>query len=464
MTDPRSTLIPPAGQRPHIADVRGDARREAARVIDAVRATTGLNAFIGFDADRLREAARADGPRTGALAGVAIAIKDNIDVAGWPTSAGTPALRNTIATGTAPAVQRLVDAGALVAGKTNLHELAFGITSRNAAFGFVANPHDPSRSAGGSSGGSAAAVGAGVVAAALGTDTGGSMRVPAAFCGIVGFRPSHGRYPPAGVVPLAASRDVIGPMANNVADVALLDAIICGDDSPLQLPDRPLVLGVPHGFLTDELDVAVDVPWRTALRTLAAAGARLVDVEVSGLLELIDATSPVVTRRDLRRDFPAHILARTAGLNATQFVASIASPDVRAVFEFMLGDVAVPGAADCRHVEQVLLPRMRALIATTFAAHGLDAWLFPTVPVPPFPLEADREVLLNGTPRPLFQTGVRNLQHASLAGMPSLSLPMPVAAAALPCGLCVEALPGRDRPLLGVAAWVEAVLAGRGSR
>ncbi len=460
MTTARSTQIAPAGQRPRIAEVRGDARHEADRVVAAAERTMALNCFIGFDAERLRDAATHCTSGARPLGGVAIAVKDNIDVAGWPTSAGTPALRGSIATRTAPAVQRLLDAGAFVAGKTNLHELAFGITSRNAAFGFVANPRDAARSAGGSSGGSAAAVAAGVVAAALGTDTGGSMRVPAAFCGVVGFRPSSGRYPMTGVVPLAASRDVIGPMATCVADVALLDAILSGDDTPARAPDRSLRLGVPRGFLTDELDEPVDAHWRATLRTLAGAGATLFEVDPAGLLELIDATTSVVTRRDLRRDFPGQILARAAGLSAAQFVASIASPDVRAIFEFMLSDTAVPDEADCRRVEVELLPRMRALIADLFAAQRLDAWIFPTVPVPPFPLDADREIHINGRPAPLFMTGVRNLQQASLIGMPSISIPMPVAPDALPCGLCIEALPGQDRPLLGIAAWLEAALAG----
>jgi len=183
---------------------------------------------------------------------------------------------------------------------------------------------------------------------------------------------------------------------------------------------------------------------------------------VPGLWDLIDATSPLITRYELRRDLAACMLTRAGGMSAAGFVASIASPDVRALFEMTLHSQGAPSAEDYRRAVQVQLPQMRRLLADVFATHRLDAWIFPTVPVPPFSLEADREVMLNGSARPLFMTTVRNMQQASLAGMPSVSMPMPMprAADALPCGLCAESLPGSDRRLLAVAASIELALSG----
>jgi Asp-tRNA(Asn)/Glu-tRNA(Gln) amidotransferase A subunit family amidase len=439
----------------------------AARAADAIDRNVrdaDLKCFIGFDAVLAVSAARTVDVKFAGLPaplrGVPLAVKDNIDLAGSPTSAGTPALAGSIAVATAPALQRLLDAGAFVLGKANMHELAFGVTSRNAAFGFVRNPADRSRSAGGSSGGCAAAVAAGIVPAALGTDTGGSLRVPAAFCGIVGFRPSTGRYPDGGVVPLAASRDTIGPMARVVGDVALLDSVVTGDGILAVPAPNSIRLGVPRGFLTEDLDPQIGQAWQRCLERLADAGTELVAVDVPGLWDLIDATSPLITRYELRRDLETRILPRAGGMSEAGFVASIASSDVRTLFEMTLDSQGAPSAEDYRRAVQVQLPRMRGLLTDVFATHRLDAWIFPTVPIPPFSLEADREVMLNGSARPLFMTTVRNMQQASLAGMPSVSMPMPRAADALPCGLCAESLPGSDRRLLAVAASIELALSG----
>jgi mandelamide amidase len=172
-------------------------------------AASPLNAFISLEADRLRAPARAAdqrrqrGERLGPLHGVPLALKDNIDTADFPTTGGTPALAAHRPKRNAPIVQHLLDAGAIVLGKTNLQELAYGPTNNNAAFGPARNPYDPTRIPGGSSGGSAAAVAARLAPAALGTDTGGSIRVPAALCGITSMRPTTLRWSQAGIVPLS---------------------------------------------------------------------------------------------------------------------------------------------------------------------------------------------------------------------------------------------------------------------
>jgi mandelamide amidase len=177
----------------------------------------------------------------GALAGVPIAVKDNIDVLPFPTTGASPALLDHMPRVDAPVVTRLRTAGAVIIGKTSLHELAFGITSNNAHFGAMPNPFDATRVPGGSSGGSALVLARGVVPLALGSDTGGSARIPAAFCNVVGLRPTTGRYPGEGVLNLSPTRDTIGPMATTIQDVAALDAVISGETAHV-LDGRPLRL------------------------------------------------------------------------------------------------------------------------------------------------------------------------------------------------------------------------------
>src|SRR5215831_9890065 len=201
-------------------------------------AAAPLNAFISLEPDRVRVAARgADqqrqrGDRLGPLHGVPLALKDNIDTADYPT-AGTPGLAAHRPKRNAPIVQRLLDAGALILGKANLQELAYGPTSNNAAFGPVHNPYDPTRIPGGSSGGTAAAVAARLAPAGLGTDTAGSVRVPGSLCGVTSFRPSTLRWPQAGIVPISHTRDTAAPMARSVADCVLLDGVVA--DGPTEI-------------------------------------------------------------------------------------------------------------------------------------------------------------------------------------------------------------------------------------
>ena len=207
---------------------------------------------------RLVDNARSKGQALGPLAGLPLVVKDNINTVGFPTSAGTPSLKGFFPASDAPVADVLFKNGAFLLGKTNMHELARGMTSSNPAFGFAQNPYDRSRVPGGSSGGTAAAIAARITPAGLGTDTGGSTRIPASFCGIVGFRPSTGgrikAWTDAGVVPIAHSVDTPGPMGRTVADVALLHAFVTGTAVPAAIPLRGVRVGVPRGYYWDDLD------------------------------------------------------------------------------------------------------------------------------------------------------------------------------------------------------------------
>ena len=248
----------------------------------------------------LRAAGRIDGriahgENPGPLAGVPIALKDNIVTDFGHTTCGSRMLEHFQSPYTATAVQRLLDAGAIIIGKTRCDEFAMGSSGENNAFGFTRNPCDPSRVPGGSSSGSAAAVAAGLVPASLGSETGGSIRQPAAMCGVVGAKPSYGRVSRWGLVAFGSSLDQIGPFGLCVADVALLLGVMAGADprdstcSPRPVPDyldnidRPpdrLRLGVPRQFLRDDNDAPVNEAVRSAIDLLGDLGAEIVDIDL----------------------------------------------------------------------------------------------------------------------------------------------------------------------------------------
>ena len=224
-----------------------------------IEARSELNAFITVLADSAladAEAAMKElrrGDYRGPLHGIPVSIKDLVHVAGVPTTSGS-ALPPTRPTADAPIVQRLRQAGAIIIGKTNLHEFAFGTTSDDSAFGPVRNPFDPSRSAGGSSGGAAVALVEGMCMGSIGTDTGGSIRIPAAACGIVGLKPTLGEVACDGVVPLSTTCDHVGPMTLSVKDAALMFGVLRGRRVDEGSAPSALILGIPDGYLLERLD------------------------------------------------------------------------------------------------------------------------------------------------------------------------------------------------------------------
>jgi mandelamide amidase len=438
--------------------------------LDRAEQVKDLNALILLNTDAALAAARKvdAGETFGPLAGLPVVIKDNINTADMPTSGGTPALQKARPTRNAPSLQKLLDAGAIVIGKTNMHELAFGITSTNLSSfaGPVKNPYDTARIPGGSSGGTAAAIAARIVSCGLGSDTGGSTRVPAALTGTVGLRPSVGnggaqrRYHDDNqVVPTSHTRDTVGPMGRTVADVALLDSVITGTAMVLAEPLRGKRLGIPASFWSG-LDRELEAVTTAARQKLADAGVVLVDIDIAGLFELNDKVSFPVALHEPIADIPAYLEASgIEGITLADIAGAIASPDVKGAFGAITADAFGAAYPDAIAVHR---PALQKLYKAYFHDNHLDAVLFPTTPAPapPIDLEAgSAEMSINGgAPVPTFGTMIRNTDPGSNAGIPGLSLYAGMTAGGLPVGLEIDGPLGSDVKLLGLGLAIEAVL------
>jgi indoleacetamide hydrolase len=392
----------------------------------------------------------------GPLRGIPFGVKDNIDCLPFATTGGTPALAGFFPEVDAPSVARLKAAGGYVPVKLNLHELAFGITSNNAAHGPVRNPFDPSRVAGGSSGGNAAAIARGVIPFALGTDTGGSTRIPAAFCGIAGFRPSTGRYPEGGVLTLSTTRDTIGPMAVTCADLAEVDALIVPGPAD---PAAPSTLRIGVLRAAAGLSAAVDLAMADVFARLGTAPeVTLVPLEVPAFDDLDARFGNTIVLCEAFAVW-TRFARDKAGLTLAEFAAQIASPDVREVFQALPDIAAAESAAYARAIAHDL-PELRAAYARLFADHALDMIAMPTVSVQPPLIGEDDMMETDLGPRPTFPTVAANTALATLTGAPSLAITAGLDRDGLPVSLMIEALPGQDRLLLLHAQQIEARLGG----
>ena len=438
--------------------------------LDRAERLKELNALIVLDSEgALARAAKVDsGEITGPLAGLPVIIKDNINTSDLPTSGGTPALRHARPKHNAPSLQRLLEAGAIMIGKANMHELAFGITSTNLALfaGPVRNPYDLTRIPGGSSGGTAAAIAARIVTCGLGSDTGGSTRVPAALTGTVGLRPSVGnggaerRYDDANqVVPISHTRDTVGPMGRTVADVALLDSVITGTVMAQPESLRGKRFGIPASFWSG-LDRELEAIARAACDKLSAAGVELIEADIPDLFEQNSKVSFPVALHEPIDDFPAYLAASgIEGVTLADIAAMIASPDVAGAFGAITADAFGAAYQDAMSVQR---PALQKLYADYFGDHRLDGLLFPTTISPAPLIDLDKgsgEMAINGgAPVPVFESIIRNTDPGSNAGLPGLSLYAGMTASGLPVGIEIDGPVGSDGKLLGLGLAIEAIL------
>jgi aspartyl-tRNA(Asn)/glutamyl-tRNA(Gln) amidotransferase subunit A len=430
------------------------ARRELSPV-EVARAHLGriarvdpkLNAYLTVTEDRaLAEAAAAEreiaaGRSRGPLHGVPLALKDLFDTAGVRTTAGSRILAENVPARDAAVVERLSAAGLVLLGKTNLHEFAFGTTSDNPHYGPVRNPWDLERSPGGSSGGSGAALAAGLCAVALGTDTGGSIRIPAGACGVVGLKPTLGRVSRRGVTPLAWSFDTVGPMARTVEDAAVLVNAVAGPDAQDGWCDvRPaedytrdlergavgLRIGVPRDWFFEGVEPGIGAVVHEAIAVLEREGSRRVEVPLAGMADAHTAHHAILAA-EAAAFHGAWLRERPDDYGG----------DVRRGLE--LGQL-IPA------VDYVNARRVQAIVQATFrsALASADVLVTPCLPQPPpgvgEPLSREPAVAWN-----------RLLTPVNLAGFPALSLPCGFDGAGMPVGLQIVGRPFEEALVLRVA-------------
>lgn len=456
-------------------------------LIARAKAVSDLNAMITLDeagamaAAKQFDADRAAGKTLGPLAGLPIVVKDNINSKGMKTTGGTSSLRNFQPATNAPSLQKMIDAGAIVLGKSNLHEWAFGITSTNFTLGIdpiskaatrpCKNPYDTTRVSGGSSGGTAVAVAARFAPAGLGTDTGGSTRIPAAFCGIAGFRPSVGDGPGKGrrytdtandALPISTTRDTLGPMARTVADLALLDAVISGTTAPSAKTLKGVKIGIPASFWAG-LDDSVKTVALAAKQKLADAGVVFVDADLTGIMALNDSMSFPIALHEPVAAIPAYLLANKAPVSTVKEVSDqLASPDVQGAFGAILGDVFGGAYGDVMATKR---PALQKLYKDYFATVGVEAVMFPTTILAAPKIDATKgsstvSYTVSGAEqsgKDTFGTCIRNTDPCTNAGIPSVSIPAGMTAGGLPVGMQIDGPLGSDANLLSIGMGIEGV-------
>ncbi|MCP3394520.1 indoleacetamide hydrolase [Bradyrhizobium sp. CCGB12] len=431
------------------------------------KANGDLNAFVTLDqAGALKAAAAFDATGDGSkpLGGVPIVIKDNIEVAGLPCSAGTPALKDYVPQADAPVAAKLRAAGAIIIGKTSMHELAFGISGYNTAFKTgaefgVRNAYDRALIAGGSSSGTGAAIGARIVAGGLGTDTGGSVRVPGALNGCASLRPTVGRYSQEGIAPISHTRDTAGPMAATMADVELLDRVIAGGDEVAPADLKQVRIGIVRSMLTN-LDADTEVAFHAAIAKMKAQGITIVEIEMPELAGLNGQVGFPVALYEAYDDMVAYLARTGTGLTIEALANEISSPDVKDTYDGLVIPRKLPGPdntlIDARPIYDAAIktarPRLQALYGRTFADNRLDAVAFPTTPRVAIASNPDSSSLEN------FGLFIQNTDPGSNAGIPGIQIPIALGATSkLPVGLELDGPAGSDRRLLAIGMALDAV-------
>ena len=450
-----------------LAELRESIYSESISIVDVAAQTNNniehyreLNTIISTDAELLISNAKVldekitKGERL-PLHGIPILLKDNIDTVDFPTTGGTPALENHQPKLDAGVVTRLKEAGALIVGKANMHELAFGITSNNAHSGAVHNPYDETMITGGSSGGSAAAVSANIVTASLGSDTGGSNRIPAALCGVSGFRPSTGRYPGDGMINLSKTRDTAGVFAQKVSDIVIVDDVLCGGSKPTQLELKDIRLAIARDPFYKGLEKETSVVIEDTLTLLKNKGANIVEIDMKEMFALNDKVSFQVAVYETVRDLRDYLAKNNIGITLEQMVEAVASPDVKHLMQASLTDRAVPEAV-YQDAINIYRPQMQEMYALYFADNNIDAMLYPTTILTARPIGDDKTVEINGEQAPTFPSYVRNGDPASNAGIPSLSIPAGMASNGLPVGLCIDGPVNSDDAVLAIGSAIAA--------
>jgi aspartyl-tRNA(Asn)/glutamyl-tRNA(Gln) amidotransferase subunit A len=441
-----------------------------------------LNAYLTVDAERARQAAseidrrRAAGERLPKLAGIPISLKDVLVTKGMPTTAGSKILEGFVAPYDATVVEKLHAAGAVVLGKVNCDEFAMGSSTENSAYGETKNPWDPERVPGGSSGGSSASVAAGLCAASLGTDTGGSIRQPAAFCGVVGLKPTYGRVSRWGVVAFASSLDQVGPITRTVQDAALLLEVIAGFDprdstsldEPVPQYSEALVgdvtglrIGLPHEYFGDGIDADVRAALDKTIAILKDRGAIVVDVTLPHTHLALPAyyiVAPAEASSNLARYDGIRYGKAASGARdlLDLYMKSRGAGFGREVKRrIMLGTYALRSGYYDAYYKKA--QQIRTLIKRDFdnAFQHCDVILTPTTPTAAFRRGSKKD------PLDMYLADVFTLS-CNLAGLPGLSVPCGLTSEKLPVGAQLLGKPLDEATLLRVGHVIESLCGLRG--
>lgn len=425
-----------------------------------------LQSFITIDREAVLESARtADKGRargvSAPLLGVPIAIKDSYLTQGLRTTLGVSTLEKFVPEQDADIVKTMKDAGGIVFGKNNLVEMSFGLTGSNGPFGQVKNPHSKTHVSGGSSSGAGASVAARLVPAALGGDTVGSIRVPASLCGVVGFKPTTGRWPRDGVAPISHTLDTTGVFARNVEDCILIDEVIVKGEASSQF-DQPNLVGVTFAFAPRQyfelIAPDVEAQFKETVRRLRDAGAEVVEVDLGNDFSSLALTSTWnIFFRETQEAVTGFL--RQNSIPATfEDIYSGLKPGLKEVW----GQLVLkngPGFLPAEAYDAALAERLeiKRRFDQAFLSSGAEGLILPTTPCTAPLIDHQEQFFISGQ-EVSYLVLANHTIPASAAGIPSISLPIGVSKDGLPIGLEIDGQFGRDRSLLHVARRVEAVV------
>ncbi len=416
-----------------------------------------LNGFITVTAElALAQAKKAESelfaPRgrkgyrdRGPLHGIPISLKDNIYTKGVRTTAGSKILKDFIPDEDAAVVALLKEAGAVILGKTNMHEFAYGVTTNNPHYGPARNPWDPARTPGGSSGGSATAVAAGLCYGSIGTDTGGSIRIPASLCGIAGLKPTWGRISCDGIIPLSPAFDCAGPIARTVGDVAAMTGVLytrvgrepnLANPKALRADPRKFCLGIPRQLFFDALTPEVRSAFDAALRELGRAGMTTKDISIPLLDETEDAGNQIAwVEAAIYHQQQGYFPARAAEYGE----------DVRSRLE-MGGKVPAVQYLQALEIQKQFFQQLHMALAEADA----DAMVYPSTAIEA-PLLNQETIRIGAHEYPARALLLRHNRPANLGGVPAVSVPCGFTRAGLPIGLQIMAGVSSEPVLLRIA-------------
>ena len=438
--------------------------------IQKIGGPNGINAYITVAGDAaLRQAARLDNLAKqkkfkGPLHGLPIAIKDNLDTKDIKTTGGSKILASWTPREDAHIVQRLKQAGAIIIGKTNMHEFALGVTTNNPHYGPTRNPYDLSRIPGGSSGGSGAAAAAALCAAAIGTDTGGSIRIPSALCGIVGLKPTLGRVGRGGLIPLSFTRDCIGPMTRTVMDAAMILEVIAGKDhrdpesTSLPVPPYTALLkgdlkgkrfGVPKRFISEVIHPDTQKLMDESLKEMQNLGSVIKEIEINHIDLAFEADFNVVLPEAI---YLIENYLKTFDPEATidKYLDQMGS-DVTGLLGGQKGTHESEPLPGYIYVKTLRDECEKMKIGFKEAMFGLDGLLLPTTPLPSSKISEDVETEVSGKKVSIFRAFLRNCNPMSIVGYPAITVPAGYSSIGLPVGLQIVTRPWEEDKLLSMA-------------